>query len=153
MAKDKTKRYATAVELAKALNLVAFGNEGNLTSPTNTGLRSGVYKTPTTQSSRGKTGLAVAGIVLVVAVVGFFLLRNQLFAPQQVEPTLVPAPTAIPTELPTEAPTQTLAPTLVPVTEVASALPFAPACAAGIVIPTPAVKETNKVCVEKIPTL
>ncbi|MDO9299861.1 MAG: serine/threonine-protein kinase, partial [Anaerolineales bacterium] len=31
MAKDKTKRYSTALELAKALNLAAFGNEGNLT--------------------------------------------------------------------------------------------------------------------------
>ncbi|MDO9255782.1 MAG: hypothetical protein Q7U54_09745, partial [Bacteroidales bacterium] len=68
MAKDKTKRYATAVELAKALNMVAFGNEGNLTSTMNTGLRSGVYSPTTTQPSRGRTGLAVGGIVLVVTV-------------------------------------------------------------------------------------
>jgi serine/threonine protein kinase len=147
MAKDKTRRYSTAIELAKALNLAAFGNEGSFTSTTNTGLRSGLYKTPTTQSSRGRTGLAVAGIVLVVAVVGFFLLRNQLFAPQQIEPTLVPSPAAIPTEIPTA----TLIPTLEPVIEVASPLPFAPACAAGVTIPIPVVKETNKVCVEKKP--
>ena len=31
MAKDKTKRYNTTVDLAKALNVVAFGNEGNVT--------------------------------------------------------------------------------------------------------------------------
>ena len=125
MAKDKNKRYATAVDLAKALNMVAFGNEGNLASTTNTGLRSGVYKTPTTQSSRGRTGLAVGGIVLVVAIVGFFLLRNQLFAPPPVEPTPTSVPTVIPsetpTEVPTEIPTPTLAPTLVPATETASA--------------------------------
>ena len=155
MAKDKTKRYATAVDLAKALNLIAFGNEGNLTltSPTNTGLRSAFSKTPTqsSQSSRGRTGLAVTGIILVVAIVGFFLLRNQLFVPQQIAPTLTSTPAVIPSETPTEIPTQTLIPTLVPVTEVASPLPFAPACAAGMTIPTPIVKETNKVCVEKKP--
>jgi serine/threonine protein kinase len=138
MAKDKNKRYATAVDLAKALNLIAFGNEGNLTSATNTGLRSGVYKTPASQSSRGRTGLAVGGIVLVVAVVGFFLLRNQLFAPPPiVEPTATAAPT--------------LTPTPVPVTETASPIPFAPACAAGIVIPSPVVKETYKECFAKKP--
>ena len=148
MAKDKTKRYASAVDLAKALNMVAFGNEGNFTSTTNTGLRSGVYNnTPTTRSSRSRTGLAVGGIVLLVAVVGFFLLRNQLFAPPPVEPTPILAPTAIPSETPTEAPT----PTLVPVTNTISPLPFAPACSAGVTIPAPLVKETNKVCTEKKP--
>jgi hypothetical protein len=70
-----------------------------------------------------------------------------LFAPQQIEPTLVPSPTAIPTDIPTA----TLPPTPVPATEAASAIPFAPACAAGVKIPTPVVKETNKSCVEKKP--
>lgn len=98
MAKDRTKRYSTAVELAKALNLAAFGYEGNFTSTTNTALRSGVYKPPSQPSSRGRTGIAVVGIILLVAVVGFFLLRNQLFALQQIEPALVP--TAIPSEVP-----------------------------------------------------
>jgi serine/threonine protein kinase len=149
MAKDKTRRYSTAIELAKALNLVAFGYEGDFTSTTKTGLRSGLHKTPTPQSSRGKTGLTVAGIILAVAVVGFFLLRNQLFAPPQIEPTLTSVPAA--TETPTKAPTPTPIPTLVPVTEAASVMPFAPACAAGVAIPTPVVKETNKVCVEKKP--
>jgi serine/threonine protein kinase len=151
MAKDKNKRYANVVDLAKELNLTAFGSEGNFTSPTNSGLRTVVNKTSTTQSSRGKTGLAVAGIILVVAVVGFFLLRNQLFAPPPIEPTLTPVPTAIPTEIPTEAPTQTPAPTPVPVTEAASPLPFAPACAAGLAIPTPDVQLLDKLCVLKVP--
>ena len=159
MAKDKTRRYETAIDLAKALNMAAFGNEGNFTSPTNTGLRSGVYQTPTVRSSRGRTGLAVGGIVLVVAVVGFFLLRNQLFAPPPVVPTLTSVPTVIPsatptvtpTETPTEVSTPTLTPTLVPVTEVASVVPFAPACAAEIVVPSPVVDETTKICVQKAP--
>ena len=155
MAKDKTKRYATALDLAKALNKVAFGTEGNLTSSTNTALRSEIHKTPTTQSSRRKTGMAVGGIVLLVVVVGFFLLRNQLFAPPPIEPTLTSVPTVIssqtPTEIPTEVSTPTIAPTLAPVTEVASVVPFAPACGAEIVIPAPAVKETTKICVQKAP--
>jgi len=151
MAKDKNKRYTTAVELAKALNLAAFGDEGsNFTSVTNTGLRSGIYKATASQR-KTKTGLIVAGVVLVVAVVGFFLLRNQLFAPQpKIEPTLV----ILATEISTQVSTATLSPTVVPPKEtesVASPLPFAPACAASVVIPTPAVKETNKACVQKFP--
>ena len=148
MAKDRNKRYPTAIELAKALNLIAFGHEGNITLNSNTGLRSGLYKNPATQTSRTKTGLAVVGVVLLVAIVGFFLLRNQLFTPPQVTPTLAAVFTATPSEVPTEE----ITPTLEPATEsVASALPFAPACSANIVIPIPAVKETNKACVTKIP--
>jgi serine/threonine protein kinase len=143
MAKDKNNRYSTAVELAKALNLVAFGNEGNFTTITHTGWRSGSAK-----SNRGRTGLVVAGIILLVAVVGFFLLRNQLFTPQPITPTL--EPTAIPSQVPTAIPSQvpTVTPTLIPATS--SPVPFAPACAAGIVIPTPVIKETNKSCVQKV---
>jgi serine/threonine protein kinase len=136
MAKDKTKRYATAVELAKALNLVAFGHEGNFTPTMNTGLHKTKTSTPPSPASRGKTGLVVGAVVLVVAVVGFFLVRNQLLAPQQIESTSVPA---------------TSAPTLAPTEAVVSPVPFAPSCAAGIAIPTPDVKETNKACIEKIP--
>jgi serine/threonine-protein kinase len=134
MAKDKTARYPNTVELAKALNLVAFGNEGNITFNTNPGLRSGVYSA-TTQQSRGKMGLAVAGIVVLVAVIGLFLLRNQLFAPEQ------PTPTPI------------LASTTVPTLEVVEPSPvlFAPFCAADVVVPIPDVKQTNVVCVQKAP--
>jgi len=153
MAKDKTKRYSTAVELAKALNMVAFGNEGDFTSTTTTGIRSGIYKASPTQASRKQTGVAVAGIIILVAIVGLFLLRNQLFAPQKIEPTLDAVQTATQTEVPTRTPTptQTSEPTAVAVTEAVSAIPFAPACAAGVKIPSPIVKETNKLCAEKKP--
>jgi serine/threonine protein kinase len=156
MAKDKTKRYATAIDLAKALNLIAFGNEGNFTSVTNTGIRSGVYKAVGQPPSHGKTGLVLAVIILAVAAVGVFLLRNQLFAPQ-VTPTPLPSPTVIPTEKPTETPTEvptaTDSPTStpVPVTETASPIPFAPACAAGVTIPTPSIKLVDKICSQKKP--
>ena len=150
MAKDRTKRYATAVELAKALNLVAFGNEGSFPTTT-TGIRPAVFSAPR-QPVAAKTWLIVAGVIVAVVAVGVFLLRNQLFAPSQPEvaPTLA-APTEALPETPTEAPSATPQPTVVPVTEPAAAPLFAPACAAGVSIPMPIVKETNKLCVEKKP--
>jgi len=144
MAKDKAKRYASAVELAKALNLIAFGSEGNFTSITNPGLRSGLPTPP----SRKQTGVIVAGGVALVVIVGLFLLSNQLFTPQQqAEPTLVPVQAAVQTHTPT----MSLSPTLAPVTEAATGVPFAPACTAGFALPAPIVKETSKICVEKKP--
>jgi tRNA A-37 threonylcarbamoyl transferase component Bud32 len=139
MAKDKTKRYSTTVDLARALNVVAFGNEGNVTSANGSGVRTGVFKPASTAagSSRSRTGFAVAGIVLLVALVGFFLLRNQLF------PATVPA--ATPT---LEVATFTVAP---PTEVVASVIPFAPACTAGQGYPLPPVRETDKACITKIP--
>jgi serine/threonine protein kinase len=135
MAKDKTKRYATTIDLAKALNLIAFGNEGNITF--NTGLRSGLYTTPA-QSSRGRTGLMVTGVVLLVAIVGFFLLRNQLFtAHEQPTPTIPPPPTS------------TIAPTLDVVEP--SAVPFAAFCAADLIPALPEVRLTNSICTLKSP--
>jgi hypothetical protein len=139
MAKDKTKRYATTVDLAKALNVVAFGNEGNIASAGTTGIRTGVFKPASAAggSSKSRTGFAVAGVVILVALLGFFLLRNQLF------------PAAVPTATPT---LEVATITSLPATEaVASDIPFAPACTAAQIIPVPKVEETNKVCVTKIP--
>ncbi|MEO6539799.1 MAG: serine/threonine-protein kinase, partial [Ferruginibacter sp.] len=144
MAKDKTKRYATTVDLAKALNLLAFGNEGNLTF--NTGLRSGLYTAPT-QPSRGITGLVVTGIVLLVAVIGFFLLRNQLFTTPE-QPTSTP-PALTSTTAPTIDPTLTVAPTLQAVEP--SPIPFAAFCTADLIPALPEVKLTQSVCVSKRP--
>jgi serine/threonine-protein kinase len=54
MAKDKTKRYSTTVDLARALNVVAFGNEGNVTSANITGVRTGVFK-PASSTTAGSS--------------------------------------------------------------------------------------------------
>jgi serine/threonine protein kinase len=150
LAKDRNKRYETAVDLAKALNVIAFGYEGDFTSVTNTGIHTGVRKAlpATVQPSRGKIGLIIGGVIVLVLAVGVFLLRNQLFAPPP-EPTIPASPTALPTKVP---PTFTSVPTSKPTLAVTeTVIPFAPTCAEGIVIPTPSVKETNKVCVEKKP--
>lgn len=147
MAKDRNKRYPTAVDLAKAMNMLAFGNEGNI-SASGTGLNTGVHKAVTIQSSRTRTGLIVAGVVVLVVAVGIFLLRNQLFASPQPEPTLVAAPTEAPTEAPTSLPTDTPAPTE---TLLPSPLPFAPACSPANSLPVPSVEETSNICVQKVP--
>ena len=144
MAKDKDQRYQNTIELAKALNTVAFGSAGeNLTFQTNSGITSRL-KTQQVKPSRGKTtGLVVAGIVLLIAVVGFLLLRNQLLAPNAT--STAPLATEIQSsEVVTVVVTSTLEPAAVgPV--------YAPACPADIAFSEPIGKETNNVCVQKIP--
>jgi serine/threonine protein kinase len=144
MSKDKEKRYANTVELAKALNKIAFGNEGNITFTGNTGIQGRLNNTTMTpSSSRGRTGLIVGGIVLVVAVIGFFLIRNQLVAPEATATaTLIEASTAT-----IEEPTLIVAPGI---TET-SAPAFAPACSADVVVPVPEVRLTDNRCLGKNP--
>ncbi len=152
MAKDRNDRYPTTIALAKALNKVAFGHEGELSAEAATAIRSGVFKSEnatlaTSGSKNRSTGFVVAGVIALVALVGFLLLRNQLFP----APLPTPTPTLEPPTLTTvpltstntaEPPTATL--------EVASPIPFAPACSVNQ-IPVPVVKETNRACISKIP--
>ncbi len=135
MAKDKSDRYSTTIDLAKALNLLAFGNEGNITSGTNTVIGTN-WANLITHSSRGIMGLVVVGIVLVVAVIGFFMVRNQLLSPHQ--PNL--APSADSSSL-----------TTTPAADQAASPSFASFCSADVIIPVPDVKETNRTCIIKNP--
>ncbi len=138
MAKDKTRRYETTIDLAKALNLLAFGNEGNLTFSTNSGIKTRLGTSPMSMS-RSRMGLVVGGVVLVLAVVGFFLLRNQLLAPDQ--------PSAV-TDVPAEAPTLVTVPAI---EEETVSNTFAPFCSADVAFPVPQVRETNNACVQRKP--
>jgi hypothetical protein len=147
MAKDKNQRYANTIELAKALNTLAFGNPGDITFHTMNGT-SRLKSSKTVQLSRGQTtGLVAGGVVLLLAIIGVFLLRNQLFAP---DPT--PSAEIASTEV-KESPT----PLLIVVTATleeptASSGPgFAPACSANDSLPAPVGKETDNFCVQKIP--
>lgn len=145
MAKDKTSRYENTIELAKALNTIAFGDPGNITYHSNTGMTPRAKNQPL---SRGQTtGAAAAGVILALAVAGFFLLRNQLFSSES-PTTTVDAPTPSVSREPafTTAP---VSPTLEGATEAASS--FAPACPASVAFPTPTGKETNNICKQKIP--
>lgn len=139
MAKDSAKRYATPVDLAKALNVLAFGSEGNFTVHAPTGMASGIRErlnTMTTQMPGGGRGLAVGGIVLAVAVIGFFLLGRQLFAANE------PAPIAA-----QETERLTLVTASTATDEPASS--FAPACSESEIFPLPAIKETSSRCIQK----
>lgn len=145
MAKDKEQRFPNTIELAKALNLVATGSTGNLTFNTNSGIASRLGPPAAKPASRGlNTGLIVAGVVLLVAIIGFLLLRNQLFAPDAVPTATIAATTAEqePTELVEVTPTLEVVPTG-PV--------FAPACSAEVAFPTSAAKLTDSRCEQKIP--
>lgn len=144
MAKDKNQRYPNTIELAKALNTVAFGNPGNITFQTMNGT-SRLKTSKTMQLSRGQTtGLVAGGIVLLLVIVGVFLLRNQLFSPD-VTPT-VPA---------TEDTNATQAPVLIVVTatveESTTSAAFAPICPADVAFPPPPGRATDNICVQKIP--
>jgi serine/threonine-protein kinase len=142
MAKNRDERYASAIDLAKALNQVAFGHEGDF-----------ALAGSSPQPLFGKTGLAITGMILLVAIIGFFLLRDQLFAPSAPPPPTL-APTSTFTSVPTNIPTQTATDTPIPATaSVASpsAIPFAPNCSSATIIPIPAIKQLDKTCVQKNP--
>jgi serine/threonine protein kinase len=118
MAKNKFDRYETAIDLARALNRIAFG-EDRLLNPSATLLdRPGILA-----SSRGRmTGFLIAGILILISIVGLLALGGQLpfLSPASnptpslilVSPTILPTETALPTVTPV--PTATLQPTAIP---------------------------------------
>jgi serine/threonine protein kinase len=143
MAKDRDQRYPSTLELAKALNLIAFGSEGTSILNADGGIRS-TLNTFSGRDSRGNMGLVVAGVVVFIAVVGFFLLRNQLSIAER--PTSTPTLAAVPPTL-----TTVPSPKLEQATLEATVQAFAPFCAAGVVIPTPFVRVTNYECILRRP--
>ncbi len=142
LAKDKDARYATILDLAKALNLAAFGVEGDTSF-----VSKNSFHHSTSQQSRGKIGLVVMGIVLAVMVVGFFVLRNLLLVVEPPAPTAATTPTLVTFPTLTSIPTLSGTPTLLPSPTAA----FAPFCSADVLVPTPAVRLTGSVCAKKIP--
>ena len=109
MAKDKQKRYDTALELALALNRATFGEDRTIPN-----LATMVDRQSTSASSSRRTGWIVAALVLLAAVGGWLGLRGQLpfpiapiatttasitMASPAIEPTMTlrPAPTLTPT--------------------------------------------------------
>jgi serine/threonine-protein kinase len=139
MAKDKDKRYPSALDLARALNQIAAEKQPATVSQA------------AVSSAKSNNLVFIIGGVLVLLLVvagAGFLLRNTLFAPP-------PPPTATATRQ--QVATATLPPatsTVQPtIQSVASAAPqFAPVCAPGVVsaIPTPAIAIKNQFCNTKI---
>lgn len=140
MAKDKEQRYATAIDLAKALNKIGAGNESK------------VFAENSSQPLFNKTGIMITGIILLTSLVGLFLLRNLLFTstPVLAAKTATAEFTAIPTLHPTQTPTA--APILAAKTQpTPSANALAPNCSSETIILSPVIKEIDKFCVKKIP--
>jgi serine/threonine-protein kinase len=130
MAKNREKRYATALELAHQLDMVAF--EGEPTLPKFPAL---VDRKTAPASFSNRTGWIVAGLILLIAIAGgAYGFRGQL-------PFLFPAtstPTAVATSIPasvapTASQTFTPLPTLTPaVTATAgTAMPEVPSIPGG----------------------
>ncbi|HMB25364.1 MAG TPA: protein kinase, partial [Anaerolineales bacterium] len=99
MAKNREKRYPTALDLARELNRVAFGGERTIPQPTTLVDR----QTPVPLSKR--IGWIMAGLILLIAVAGgAYGLRSQIPFLAGPVPTSIVAPTS------TAAPTLTLTP-------------------------------------------
>jgi tRNA A-37 threonylcarbamoyl transferase component Bud32 len=109
MAKDKQKRYNTALELALALNRATFGEDRTIPN-----LATMVDRQSASASSSRRTGWIVAALVLLAVIGGWLGLRGQqpfpiapiatttasiTMASPAIEPTmtLTPAPTLTPT--------------------------------------------------------
>jgi serine/threonine protein kinase len=118
MSKNRDERYATTIELARALHKAAFGEEGNITDPQYT--RPITYPPADTNAKKKSSLLWVIGaVILVVLLAGGFILLNGGQLPGQAEPTATAAP--LPTSTPVPSPTATLPPTEAPVVVVPTA--------------------------------
>ncbi len=121
MAKNKFDRYENTIDLARALNRVAFG-EDRLLNPSATLLdRPGILA-----SSRGRmTGWLTAGVLILIVMGGLFAFGGQLpFLSPASNPTpsldstptsIEPTETALPTLTPEPTATQTAVPTAIPI--------------------------------------
>jgi len=131
MDKNPEQRYATAIELAKALNKAAFGVEGNVTDPQLTRPRTMMdVKMPSTTTGMGSNkktiwiGAAVLALIFVAVAANLLLGRSAPGPDKEASPTVAAASeTSVPpteTSLPPSptatigALTPTLAPTDVP---------------------------------------
>jgi dipeptidyl aminopeptidase/acylaminoacyl peptidase len=107
LAKDKDDRFATVIELARALNLIAFGEEGAITEAAATKIGTG-----RALSSGSRLGVIIGGVVLLLALLGGFIFKDKLFGAAAPASTPVPVSTATNTAVPPTAteslPTATL---------------------------------------------
>jgi serine/threonine protein kinase/Tol biopolymer transport system component len=129
MAKNRENRYATALDLARELNKVAF--EGDPTLPKFAAL----VDRQTAPASSNRAGWIVAGLIFLIAVAGgAYSFRGQLpflsfFASTPTAVATSIPPTLAPTASPTFTPEPTLTPAITPT--VGTALPEVPAIPGG----------------------
>ena len=121
MAREKNNRYSSAIELARALNRVAFG-EDRLYNPSATLVdRPGILAASRVRT----TGWITAGVLILIAVMGFTFFGGKLpFLSPASNPTSSPIPATStiqptdtvppPTETQPPTATQTALPTVIP---------------------------------------
>jgi serine/threonine-protein kinase len=144
LAKDREKRYTSPTDLARSLNLTAFGHDGSVAPSSGSGRRRA-------KAALGggpvRLGWILGGGALVLALAAGFLLRGRIMAfvlPPTHTPTALPTSTEKPAT-PTAQPTETALPTL-------TEIPLAPYCSPDTLeVPIPKVLETNITCITKIP--
>lgn len=110
MAKNRENRYATALDLARELNKVAFEGEPTLTKFTPL-----VDRQTTSRSLSKQLGWIMVGLILLVAIAGgAYGFRGQLpfLFPPTVTSSVVPPATATPTTV-SATPELTLTPTVI----------------------------------------
>ena len=91
MAKDREDRYPNAIELSRALNRAAFGDDRtNPASPSMFNTRQN-----TLTQSRRRVGFIVAGMILLVVLAGAFALSRQLPIVSAVDMTRTAAATPV----------------------------------------------------------
>lgn len=134
MAKDKSQRYASPMDLAKALNAIAFGTSGGLRI-TDAGSRSAF------KPKRSASAWVVGILIILLIIAAAFLLKKQLFDSTD----------SIPAEAETEV-------RVAPTSPIVSAIPntpsnsFAPVCSADVSFPEPSnIRITDNFCSKKTP--
>jgi serine/threonine protein kinase len=121
MAKNRNDRYESAVDFARALTKLAFGEERTL--PTSTTM---LKLQDSTRSSRRRSGWIAGGTVVLLALAGLFVFRGQLpfLAPPTSEPTIIQvANTVIVTTTPEPTLTATATVTATAIADTPTAVP------------------------------
>jgi len=122
MAKDREDRYPNAIELSRALNRAAFGEDRTTSASTS------MFNTRqnTITKSRRRVGFIVAGMILLIILAGAFALSRQLPVVPAVDMTstteVTPVP-AIATQTSVPESTATTAATAIPTEEMSTPVP------------------------------
>jgi hypothetical protein len=119
MAKNRNDRYESAVDFARALTKLAFGEERTL--PTSTTL---LKMQDSSRSSRRRSGWIAGGAAVLLALAGLFAFRSQFLflSPSASAPTIIEVANTVivtATPEPTLIPTETLTATAIPETPTA----------------------------------
>src|SRR4026209_1090938 len=122
MAKDREDRYPNAIELSRALNRAAFGEDRTTSASTS------MFNTRqnTITKSRRRVGFIVAGMILLIVLAGAFALSRQLPVVPAVDMAstteVTPVP-AIATQTSVPESTATTAATAIPTEEMSTPVP------------------------------